>query len=427
MNKLIIALAIFLLTAGVCSADNYVGGMPLTTVQEGVVSGGVFSDSCYCDTTYPNQESYKPNTIDKTFTLPSFTDVEWAMLQTVVYCAHMQENRQGTVDVTFNGVDLGTETLNVPFTYKRWGGNDNSLFPPHSTGEPYKMVNDHVNRVTSDYLMWYDVTDLVQEGDNTASVHTDQIDTDFDGRIKLVTLIVAYNDDSGKKIYYWINKGHDVDNSYLDYEGHNDYIGSTDFTVNLLGQLQDASLTVVHMASRDGSYTFNGNNLPSGTSQGSYSGSNTWDVTSSFDPSGTNTLTYDRVGPFYKIPLGILTASVIPLTPVTIDIKPGCSPNSINLGSQGNVPVAIFSTETFDATTVDPLTVTLASASVKLKGQGTPMASSRDVNGDGLMDLVVYVSTEALQLSSTDTVATLQGETYDGENIEGTDSIRILP
>jgi hypothetical protein len=427
MNKIIIALAIFLLTAGVCSADNYCGGMPLTTVQEGIVSGGVFSDSCYCDTTTPNQYSYEPNTIDKTFTLPSFENVEWAMLQTVVYCGHMQENRQGTVDVTFNGAVLGTETLNVPFTYIYWGGNDNSAFPLHSIGEPYKMVNDHVNRVTSDYLMWYDVTDNVTAGDNTASVHTAQIDSNFDGRIKLITLIVAYNDDSGKKIYYWINKGHDVDNSYLDYEGHNDYIGSTDFAASLPSGKYDASLTVVHMASTDGNYTFNSDSIPSGTPQGSYSGSNTWDVTSSFDTSGTNTLTYDRVGPFYKIPLGILTASVIPLTPVTIDIKPGCSPNSINLGSQGNVPVAIFSTATFDATTVNPSTVTLASASVKLKGQGTPMASSRDVNGDGLMDLVVYVSTEALELSSTDTEATLQGETYDGEKIEGTDSIRILP
>ena len=138
-------------------------------------------------------------------------------------------------------------------------------------------------------------------------------------------------------------------------------------------------------------------------------------------------MTYDRVGPFYKIPLGILTAHVIPLTPVTIDIKPGSSLNTINLGSNGVVPVAIFSTETFDATSVDPLTVTLASASVKMKGQGTPTTSIKDVDGDGLLDLVVHVSTEALALSLTDTEATLEGNTYDGENIEGTDSIRIVP
>ena len=432
MNKIIIALAIFLLTAGVCSADNYCGGIPLTTVQEGVVSGGVFNDSYHFD---GDQVNYNPITIDHTFTLPSFENVEWAMLMTTVYCGHMQKNYQGTANVTFNGDVLGNETLNVPFVYiyniitGGIGGNDNSAFPGHGTNEPYKMVNDHVNRVTSDYIMWYDVTSLVQAGSNTASVHTDQITSNFDGRIKLITLIVAYNDDSGKKIYYWVNKGHDADPSYGEYlmDPPEDYIGSTDFAASLSGQVQDASLTVVHMASKDGSYTFNDISLLSGTPQGEYSGSNTWDVTSIFNPGGTNTLTYDRLGPFYKIPLGILTASVIPSTPVEIDIKPGTLPNSINLGSQGTVPVAIFSTTSFDATTVDPMTVTLASASVRLKGQGTPAASSVDVDDDGLLDLVVHVSTEALALSSGDTEATLQGETYNGENIEGTDYVRIVP
>jgi len=425
MNKLIIALAIFLLTAGVCSADYYHGGLPLTTVQEGVVSGGVFTDSYYYT---DDQVLYNPITIDHTFTLPSFENVEWAMLQTTVYCGHMQSNYEGTANVTFNGAVLGNETLNVSYNFMFWEGNDNSAFG-HGTNEPYKIVNDHMNRVTSDYVMWYDVTDNVTPGINTASVHTQSLTAPysppgvtFDGRIKLITLIVAYNDSSGSTIHYWVNKGHDMDS----YRGE-DYIGSTNFAASLSGQVQDASLTVVHMASSDGSYTFNGNNLLSGTPQGSYSGSNTWDVTSSFDPGVTNTLTYDRVDAFYKIPLGILTVQVIPLTPVTIDIKPGHDPNSINLGSGGSVPVAIFSTATFDATTVDPTTVTLASALVKLKGQGTPASSSNDVNDDGLLDLVVHVSTEALALSSTDTVATLQGETYDGEYFEGTDSIRIVP
>ena len=70
---------------------------------------------------------------------------------------------------------------------------------------------------------------------------------------------------------------------------------------------------------------------------------------------------------------------------VDIDIKPGSDPNSINLGSNGNVPVAILSSADFDATTVDPYTVTLAGAEVSLKGKAqTPMASVEDVNGDGL-------------------------------------------
>ena len=47
---------------------------------------------------------------------------------------------------------------------------------------------------------------------------------------------------------------------------------------------------------------------------------------------------------------------------VMVDIKPGSSPNSINVGSGGTVPVALFSTPSFDARTVNPLSVTLASA-----------------------------------------------------------------
>ena len=89
--------------------------------------------------------------------------------------------------------------------------------------------------------------------------------------------------------------------------------------------------------------------------------------------------------------------------------------------------MVIFSTSTFDARTVDPMSVTLASAPMKLKGKGAPMASFEDVNGDGRLDLVVHVSTSALQLSVTDTEAVLEGKTSDGTPIRGKDTVRIVP
>lgn len=111
---------------------------------------------------------------------------------------------------------------------------------------------------------------------------------------------------------------------------------------------------------------------------------------------------------------------------VGIDIKPGSYPNSINLTSNGSVPVAILSSSTFDATSVDPTTVTLAESGARLRGNGTPMASAEDVNGDGRADLVVHVATRDLQLTQTDTEAVLTGRTFSGIAVRGTDTIRIV-
>lgn len=115
---------------------------------------------------------------------------------------------------------------------------------------------------------------------------------------------------------------------------------------------------------------------------------------------------------------------------VEIDIKPGSFPNSINLGSKGNVPVAVLSTAEFDATTIDPETVTLADARVKVKGKGNRYNySHEDINGDGILDLLVHIDTQALALTKGDTSAVLKGFTYAsyGENpIMGSDSVRIV-
>ncbi|HEY6183491.1 MAG TPA: hypothetical protein VIW67_14675 [Terriglobales bacterium] len=118
---------------------------------------------------------------------------------------------------------------------------------------------------------------------------------------------------------------------------------------------------------------------------------------------------------------------VIEVTEVQIDIKPGTYPNTVNLGSKGTIPVAILSSLSFNAASVSPLTVRLAGVPVSLKGNGMPKASLEDVNGDGLLDLVLHFSTQALPRFTSDTEISLVGETFAGQSIIGSDSIRIVP
>lgn len=105
---------------------------------------------------------------------------------------------------------------------------------------------------------------------------------------------------------------------------------------------------------------------------------------------------------------------------VEIDIKPGDYPNSINLESRGRVPVAILTTEQFDALTVDPVTVVFGGAS--------PLRwAAEDVDFDGDTDLVFHFKTQDLELDQSSTNAVLAGSTFDGQEIEGTDSVNIVP
>jgi hypothetical protein len=112
---------------------------------------------------------------------------------------------------------------------------------------------------------------------------------------------------------------------------------------------------------------------------------------------------------------------------VGIDIKPGSCPNAINLGAKGVTPVAILGSPAFDVTTVDPSTVLLAGASIKLIGQGKPAASLEDVNGDGYMDLVCRMVTQELLLGDDATSAVLEAWTWGGQLIMGVDSVMIVP
>lgn len=113
---------------------------------------------------------------------------------------------------------------------------------------------------------------------------------------------------------------------------------------------------------------------------------------------------------------------------VDIDIKPGSDINSINLKSAGVITVAILSTGDFDATTVDPDTVNLAGATVKVIGKGNKfMSSEEDVNGDNIVDLEIKVETMEMIIEPGDSTAVLEAETFAGRAVRGEDTIRIVP
>lgn len=120
---------------------------------------------------------------------------------------------------------------------------------------------------------------------------------------------------------------------------------------------------------------------------------------------------------------------VIVIQTVGVDIKPGSWPNTINLGSNGVIPVAILTTESFDATSVDPSTVQLEGLGVAVRGKSEKLlANEEDVDEDGDIDLVVKIETENLEPGAWQSgLVVLTGETYDGKAIEGCDEIIIVP
>jgi len=111
---------------------------------------------------------------------------------------------------------------------------------------------------------------------------------------------------------------------------------------------------------------------------------------------------------------------------VPIDIKPGSIRNPVNPGSRGVLPAVVFSTTEFDAATVDPDSLRLAGASVF---QDTANSTHyEDINGDGLSDLVVHFDTEELNgMELSQGSATLVGNTYSDDCIQGRDAVTLVP
>ena len=120
---------------------------------------------------------------------------------------------------------------------------------------------------------------------------------------------------------------------------------------------------------------------------------------------------------------GRTTMEAFTPTPVRITVAIDIKPDSINPRRQGKMLVAILTTDTFDATTVDPSTV-------RFGVTGTEAAPVRaalvDFDGDGRLDLVLHFDTQDTGIVFGDTAASLTGRTYGEQTIAGSAAIRTV-
>ncbi len=116
--------------------------------------------------------------------------------------------------------------------------------------------------------------------------------------------------------------------------------------------------------------------------------------------------------------------------PVVVDVKPGDTVNKINLSARGLLPVAVLSTQDFDASSFVPEMAHLndAAAPMDCSGAAAVRWTYTDVNGDGLTDLVFFFRYQDLNLTTSSTAAAFMAHgTYEGSavHIMGTDAVVV--
>jgi len=267
-------------------------GIDLATVQSGQVSGGLWCDpGILWNGTQPSGNSGE--VVERTYSLPEFESIAWARLYVAEYCAATSGAQPTYANIDLDGdgdgvySDLADEYINSA---------DMGAIP----GSP------HITRLSSNYVMWYDVGTLIT-ADNP-SVKVDTLGS-YDGRIKFLALVVAYDDGDDDQVFYWVNQGH--------FGG----IGSTSFDASgIPGTWESAELVNLFLASTDATaYTIGSAAItPSQEQTLTFSGYNRFNVTGNVSP-GTTPFGWPGAGVYYRIPLAML--SVRAPAPEDIDLE----------------------------------------------------------------------------------------------------------
>ncbi|MGI9289234.1 MAG: hypothetical protein ACR2P1_27950 [Pseudomonadales bacterium] len=117
----------------------------------------------------------------------------------------------------------------------------------------------------------------------------------------------------------------------------------------------------------------------------------------------------------------MVLVSEFPTIVVSIDIKPGRRMNKINPKSRGGIWVAVLSGSEFDPLQIDIPTVRFGPDEAKAIRYRV-----KDINRDGLGDLLLRFKIRKTGIACGDSEATLTGETFGGQSITGTDSLKTV-
>ena len=183
-----------------------------------------------------------------------------------VYSGSAQPTYGANANVTIttnNGKNIYSESLWIDE-----GSTDGTVYP----------VNDHTTKCYSDYMIHYDITSLL-DGLNGSSlkinVDTFQMDgKQFDGKIKLIALVLAYDDGDDDSIGYWINSEQLWSKSNV----------NVTFNTESLTNIYGTSLINVVLSSGDGVYRINNEIIGDADTHqsGNYYQYNKWNDVSSF-------------------------------------------------------------------------------------------------------------------------------------------------
>ena len=121
----------------------------------------------------------------------------------------------------------------------------------------------------------------------------------------------------------------------------------------------------------------------------------------------------------------VLTVSDATLV-VAIDIKPGNKKNVINPRAKGNIWVAVLSDTGSESPFDSSSQVDIPTVEFGPDGAKANRHKVKDINKDGLGDLLLRFKIPKTGIACGDTEAALTGETFEGQSFTGTDDIKAV-